>query len=290
MHPLVSIVIPAYNNAEYIEETMRSVLAQTYPNLEIIVADHASSDDTWQLLQQYAADPRVTLLRTEAGGGALRNWNRVSEAATGTYLKLVCGDDIVYPTLVERQVAALEAAPAATATACTRDLVDAEGKPFVRARGLGRLRGVVPGAVAARATVRSGTNIFGEPACVLMRREVLERQGWWDGRFPYLIDAASYVRVMMQGDFVAVNEPLAAFRVSSSQWSVRLVKDQARQTIDFFRDLRDRHPEAISGADLFLGSVRARIMARIRQLSYLYLGRRMSKAGPAAVASRPSAP
>ena len=54
----VAVVVPAYNNADYIERTMRSILAQTYRDLEIIVADHASTDDTWAILQQYASDPR----------------------------------------------------------------------------------------------------------------------------------------------------------------------------------------------------------------------------------------
>ena len=79
----ISIVIPAYNNADYLDETMKTVLGQTYTNLEVIVSDHASTDATWTVMQRYRTDPRVTLLHTEAGGGALRNWNRVSQAATG---------------------------------------------------------------------------------------------------------------------------------------------------------------------------------------------------------------
>ena len=279
--PLVSIVIPAYNNAEYLDETMRSVLAQTYERIEVIVADHSSTDDTLAVMKRYENDPRVTLLSTEAGGGALRNWNRVSQAATGEYLKLVCGDDIIRPELVERQVAALEAAPGSVLAATKRDIVDADGRPFVRGRGLGRLRGRVSGAAAARATVRAGTNIFGEPACVLMRRDALESAGWWDNRFPYLIDVASYVRVMLQGDVVALDESLASFRVSESQWSVRLVRDQASQTIGFNRSLRAERPDVVRRVDLSLGDLRARLMARVRQASYLYLGRRMSRTSTA---------
>lgn len=277
MAPLVSIVIPAYNNADFLEETLRSVLAQTYRDIEVIVADHASTDATWDVMQRFAHDERVTLLRTDAGGGALANWNRVSQAATGTYLKLVCGDDLISADIIEKQVAALESNPSAVLAASPRDVVDADGKPFISKRGLGGLSGTHSGAEAVRRTVRRGTNIFGEPACVTMRREVLEGVGWWDSTFPYLIDEATYVRVLLEGDFVAIDESLAAFRVSSSQWSVRLVNAQAKQTIGFHDWLAQEHPAVVRPADRWYGNLRARAMARARQLTYAYLGRRMRR-------------
>ncbi len=95
MPPRVSIVIPAYNNADYLAETVDSVLAQTFTDFEVVIADHSSTDGTWDVMQRYADEPRVRLLRTEAGGGALRNWNRVSQEAGGELIKLVCGDDLL---------------------------------------------------------------------------------------------------------------------------------------------------------------------------------------------------
>jgi glycosyltransferase involved in cell wall biosynthesis len=274
----VSIVVPAYNNADHIERTMDSILAQSYPDLEVIVADHASTDDTWQRLQRYAADPRVTLLHTEAGGGAQRNWNRVSQAATGEYLKLVCGDDLIYPELVAAQVAALEANPGSVLAASRRDIIDANDQPIVHDRGLGGLSGTVPGARAIRQTVVQGTNIFGEPGCVLIRRTALQAAGWWDDRFPYLIDEASYANVLLTGDFEAVDRTLAGFRVSDSQWSVRLARSQAAQAIGFHEWLHETHPEVLSRADLRRGNAMARGMALARRAVYVVYRRRMKAA------------
>ena len=96
----VSIVVPAYRNARYLARTMDSILAQTFRDLEVVVADHASDDGTLEIAQGYASDARVTVLTTEAGGGAVRNWNRVSKEATGEFVKLVCGDDLIHPELV----------------------------------------------------------------------------------------------------------------------------------------------------------------------------------------------
>jgi glycosyltransferase involved in cell wall biosynthesis len=275
MTPTVSIVVPAYNNADYIERTMNSILAQSHSDLEIIVADHSSTDNTWELLQQYAGDPRVTLLQTEAGGGALANWNRVSKAAHGDYLKLVCGDDLVHTDIVAAQLAALEATPSATFAASPRDIIDANDQPIVKNRGLAGLHGTVPGEQAVRRTVVSGTNIFGEPACVMMKRDVLERVGWWDSAYPYLIDEATYVRVLLEGDLVVVDRPLAGFRVSDSQWSVRLANYQSDQAIGFHRWLAAENPGLLSRIDLARGNAAAKAMAILRRFAYIVLARRM---------------
>ncbi|GGF14072.1 glycosyltransferase family 2 protein [Subtercola lobariae] len=271
----ISVVVPAYNNADYIAETIDSILAQTYQNFELIIADHSSTDETKAVLARYS-DPRITLLDTPAGGGALRNWNRVTEAATGEYLKLVCGDDILYPRALEVQLAAIENEPAVTLVASTRDIVDARGTVVVAKRGLAGISGTVPGAQAVRRTVVVGSNIFGEPACTLIRRSALVEAGLWDAQFPYLIDETTYSRVLLTGDFHAISEPLAAFRISDSQWSVRLVQQQSSQAAAFHRWLHSEHPGVISSLDVRVGNSRAWLMARIRRFAYLWLRRRMN--------------
>ncbi|MFD6029515.1 MULTISPECIES: glycosyltransferase family 2 protein [Cellulosimicrobium] len=273
--PRVSVVVPAYDNAAFIEETIDSILAQTFTDFELVVSDHSSTDGTWELLQRYASDPRVTLVRTDAGGGARRNWNRVTELATGELVKLVCGDDLLRPTCLEEQVRAFdEGGPDVVLVASQRDIVDARGATFIRGRGLARLDGVVDGAEALRATVRSGSNVFGEPACVLLRRDALARAGGWQD-LRYFIDAGTYARVLVQGDAVALRRSLAAFRVSAAQWSVRLARQQAQEAAEFHRSARALAPAAISSTDVRLGDLKARIAAVQRRVAYLLLGRRM---------------
>lgn len=274
MTPKASIVVPAYNNADFIAATLDSILAQDYPNLEVIVADHSSPDATMAVLESYD-DPRLTVTTTPAGGGAPANWSRVTELATGEYVKLVCGDDLLTPTAVSAQVEALEANPTAVLAASKRDLVDARGKVFVRARGLGGLSGLVPGPQAVRTTVRSGTNIFGEPACVTFRREALMASGGWDGTKAYYIDAGTYARVLAHGDAVMVDQSLAAFRVSASQWSVRLMNEQQQQAAEFHAEQRERFPDVINDADVRHGDRMARLQAWQRRAAYIVLGRRM---------------
>jgi glycosyltransferase involved in cell wall biosynthesis len=271
----VSVVVPSYNNARFIEATMDSILAQTFKDFELIVADHSSADGTWERLQRYRTDPRVRLLRTEAGGGAPRNWERVTAAARGEMLKLVCGDDLIYPDCLRVQVEAMDANPSVVLVASQRDLVDARGAVLMSRRGLAGLTGRVSGRMAARHTVVTGSNIFGEPACVLLRRKTLSDAGGWDGRHPYVIDEATYVNVLLHGDFLGIDTSLAAFRLSSSQWSVHLAHEQSEQVVGFHHRLAHDASGLLSRGDLLVGDARARRMAYARRLAYLWVGRRM---------------
>jgi glycosyltransferase involved in cell wall biosynthesis len=276
--PLVSIVIPAYQNARFIDRTVASALAQTYADLELVIADHSSSDGTWERLQAYADDPRVRLLRTPPGGGAEANWNAVTQRATGTYLKLLCGDDLISPTCVATQVAAMEQAPSAVLAAVRRDLVDVADRPLLKGRGLGPLEGLVPGDTAIRALVRAGTNLLGEPGCVLLRRDALVRAGGWLSTYPYLIDQFTYMSVLREGDLVAVPETLAAFRVSDTQWSVRLAAQQSHQAAAVHAHFQDELPQVVSRADVRIGDLRARRTAFARRAAYLVWRRQMRSA------------
>lgn len=277
MSPRVSIVIPAYNNAAYLRATLESVFAQTYQDYEVVIADHSSVDGTAEIIQSFASEPRLRILSpTPHGGGAKANWNRVSQHAEGEWIKLVCGDDLLAPNALEAQMAAADANPGAVMVASKRDIVDARGEIVFAGRGLANLQGRVSGADAVRATVRSGTNIFGEPAAVLLKRAVLA-EGWWDDSFPYMIDETAYVRVLHSGDLVALPQTLASFRISASQWSVRLARSQAGQAAGLHRAIMADQPGTLTKLDVARGNTLALANAYARRLVYVALRRRMGR-------------
>ena len=134
----------------------------------------------------------------------------------------------------------------------------------------------MPGGEALRRSVLRGANIFGEPCCVLMRRTALEAVGLWHGTPGYIIDQATYSRVLLQGDFAATPGPLAAFRVSATQWSVALAREQAKSAAEMHRQLREMAPGLLSARDVRVGNAMAALRALQRRLFYIYLGRRMT--------------
>jgi hypothetical protein len=272
---LVSVCIPTYNSAAFVAETIGSVLTQDYPSIEVVIADHGSTDGTPELLQEFAHDPRVRVVLGPPGGGAQANWNRATDQAVGEYVKLVCADDPLYPGCLSRQIEAMEEHPGVVLVASKRDIIDATGAVVYRGRGLAGLEGRVPGAVAVRRSVLAGTNIFGEPSSVLMRRDAMLASGPWSDALPYVIDVDMYVRVLQRGDLFAIAEPLATFRLSTTSWSLALSREQAAQSRAFLEVVAATFPD-LRGRVLRIGSLRAAANAWGRRLAYLLHRRRLA--------------
>jgi len=105
----VSVLIPVYNRPDLIARSIRSALSQTYPNLEVVVSDNASTDGTWSVVQRLTGeDPRVRAFRNDTNLGPTRNWIRALGESTGDYVKVLFSDDWLEPTCVERLVARME--------------------------------------------------------------------------------------------------------------------------------------------------------------------------------------
>lgn len=103
MYPLVSILIPVYNRERLVVECIESAQSQTYPNIEIVVCDNASTDGTWEAVSEIArSDSRVRPFRNESNVGPVHNWLRCLAESRGEYIKILFSDDLIAPTYIER--------------------------------------------------------------------------------------------------------------------------------------------------------------------------------------------
>lgn len=107
--PLVSIVVITFNSSLYVEETLDSVVNQTYPNYEIIVSDDCSTDNTIEICQQWIqahsdCGKRIELVQAEMNTGVAGNCNRGLAETKGAWVKFVAGDDILLPNCLEDNV------------------------------------------------------------------------------------------------------------------------------------------------------------------------------------------
>jgi glycosyltransferase involved in cell wall biosynthesis len=129
MPPLVSVVIPAYNAGPYVEAAIRSMREQTYTNLEIIVVDDGSTDDTWEAIsRQVAEDPRVRAVQ-QANGGPAVAFNTGFAMARGEYIAKMDADDLSLPVRIARQVDFLERHPDYVVVGARMVLTDPELRP-----------------------------------------------------------------------------------------------------------------------------------------------------------------
>ena len=103
-NPKVSIIILSYNQAEYIKEAIRSALKQTYTNLEIIISDNGSTDNTKQIIKSFLDDDRIIFLDYKENQSISLRQNQAAQKASGEYISLLYADDFYLPTKIEHQV------------------------------------------------------------------------------------------------------------------------------------------------------------------------------------------
>lgn len=105
MEELISVVVLTYNSATTVEETLNSIRNQTYPNIEIVVSDDASVDNTISVVQQWIKENgncNIKLIASEENKGIPYNCNQGIDASNGKYIKLIAGDDIFLPNAIEK--------------------------------------------------------------------------------------------------------------------------------------------------------------------------------------------
>lgn len=208
--PRVTIAIPTYNRAAWIEGAVMAALAQTYPDFEVLVSDNASTDETPSVLSR-CDDPRVRVVRQGTNLGLIGNWNACLAEARGEYIALVPDDDRIAPWFLERCMSLVQADP---------------GLPIVL--GLSDLRLVNQGDRLLKAPhnksfasgVWDGLDILNEfledrisaqMCSILVRAQDLREQGGFPQGMPFAVDKAGWAPVLLTGRAGFVNESCGTF-------------------------------------------------------------------------------
>jgi glycosyltransferase involved in cell wall biosynthesis len=253
--PLISICIPSYNSERFIACTLESVLGQSFTDFEIIIVDDKSTDGTVSVIRSFS-DARIRLIQNESNLGIGGNWNKVLSCAEGKYVKLLCGDDVIYPGCLARQVGALEspANVAVVLAVCGSNVIAADNRIILRRRF--RLpAGVISGGKLIRKSIRWGSNLIGEPAVGLFRKQALSKEGISQSSNPYLIDLSLWADLLKQGDAFIDSECLAGFRISGQAASARIGSRQAAYFRSFIRTIRRDQFYRANMLDSMLGNV-----------------------------------
>ena len=229
--PLVSICIPTYNNAAMVADALRSVLNQTHTNLDIIVLDNHSADDTEQIVGQVAlADVRIRYVRHQENIGMAGNFNAGITLARGEFIMVLCADDILEPDCVQELCAALSSQPEAVLVSCGRLMISVDLKPLGVVRARAR-REMVEGKLLIRECFVWG-NRMGEPSAVMFRREACGRG--FNGDYHQLIDMEMWFHLLEKGAAIFLPQPLSRIRRHGGQWTQtnikngRLIEDKQR--------------------------------------------------------------
>jgi glycosyltransferase involved in cell wall biosynthesis len=262
----VSVGIPAHDNASTIGATIASLRGQSLQEWDCFVSCDSPSTDTYDAARAAIdGDSRFTLSVNRERPGVAANWNETLDHSSGALFKLLCADDVLYPTCLEVQRSALVEVPGAVLCAGRRRVVDAHGKVLFRDRGLKRVTGPMDLDGLIRRILKSGTNPVGEPSFVLYRSDVLRQAGGFSTKWRYTIDLASYVDSLKFGPLVAIDGPVGEFRVSSSSWSAQLASQQGREMRSMLEYALGATATPFGATDVMMGRARVVASALIRR-------------------------
>ncbi|MDK2979890.1 MAG: hypothetical protein PWQ55_237 [Chloroflexota bacterium] len=222
--PLVSIVTPSYNQAAYLEATLRSVLEQDYPNIEYLVVDGASTDGSVDIIKRYA--PHLSWWVSEKDRGQAEAINKGLRRAKGEFVAWLNSDDLYAQGAVHKAVAALQDDARLGMVFSDVFSIDADNEVFNTMRygdwGLADLMAF---------------HIIGQPG-VFMRRSVLEQAGYLDLDYHYLLDHQLWLRMAALAPIRHVPDFFAAARFHAAAKNVALAAEfgqEAFAIVDWMR-------------------------------------------------------
>jgi glycosyltransferase involved in cell wall biosynthesis len=205
---LVTIGIPTRNRAAFLREAVASAQRQTYPHLEILVVDNASTDETAQLVTA-VTDRRFRFVRSETDLGMTGTFNRVLDLARGDYVVCLCDDDWLDPAFVDAALGVFHKFPALGLVACPVVARDSTRRELWRYA----LRGgeYIPSRDMWHRMV-THQNEIGMPSGVMLARAAIAAVGRFDPAFPWLADWDYWIRVFARFPIGYVPRHLAAWR------------------------------------------------------------------------------
>jgi len=206
----VSICLPVYNGERFIAAAIESALNQTFKDFELIIIDDASTDRSFEIVKSYAEkDARIRLLRNEANAGLFQNYNRCLNESRGEYIKTFAQDDLLEPTMLQKQVEVLANNPNVGLVTTAKRWVSEAGETLKTLRTFERDT-TVSGREVIRYNLIRLTNWVGEPSTV-MYRAALRGAGFDTDLFHYG-DIDYWFRIVEGCDYFYLDEVLCGFR------------------------------------------------------------------------------
>lgn len=207
-YPKISVVVPTYNHARYVAEGVRSILAQNYANLEVLVVDDGSTDNTREVMAQFGEPVRYIWQANRGLSGAR---NSGIEAATGEYIALLDADDFWEPNFLATVLPILEADRTLGAVHTGSRFVDRDGKPLLQQNNV-----TVP---ADQMYDRLIDGEFFAADAVLVRRECFEQVGLFDEKLRASEDWDMWLRVARAFRFAGIPDALLNYRMHGENMS-----------------------------------------------------------------------
>ena len=276
--PLVSIVVPVWNGERFLRESLDSILAQTYPRLEVIVVDDASTDETPEILASYG--DRIRILRQPQTRGIYGNANDGIALARGDFVGVFHADDVYVPEMVEREVVWLLDHSRSGAVFTSAVFVDLEGREFGRKNLPPEVRGnrELDYATVLNTLLARKNAFLGCPTALVRADVYRELGGYRDGTFKNTSDLEMWLRIARSHSIGVIEDCLIHYRRghgSSSERYHRLRTDQERFFTILDLELDAENGRAVATPDALKAYEAHRsVDTTMRAVSHYILGER----------------
>lgn len=205
--PKVSVLLPTYNYARFLDDAIQSVLAQTFYDYELLIVDNASTDNTDEVVQKYLNDSRIKYFKNKENLGVVGNWNKCLDHSSGELIKFLCADDKFRPELLEKYVKLMDEYSNLSMVACNKrvfgDGIDYEVTILLTHMQKGR---------DLNLHMIYGHQGVGEPTSVMFRRREFEKIGFFTNRFTQYVDFDYWLKLLTLGDCYLIPEILVDIR------------------------------------------------------------------------------
>lgn len=239
--PLISIVTPTYNRADFIKYTIESALAQTYPNFEMLIIDDGSTDITEDVVSRYQ-DTRI-IYEKQANKGQSVARNRAIEKSRGEFICFLDSDDIWFPNKLEISLAAFRDNPSIDIFYSDRTTIDENGKEISQ-KNMRRHSGFIASKLLKDNFISMTT--------VMVRKKCFDELGVFDTNERWAEDYELWLRFASKYCFFYQPIYLAAYRVMENQLSSnKLVRLRANENI--ILNFLEKYPHVISAKEKKIG-------------------------------------
>jgi len=221
--PLVSVLMPAYNAENYIDEAIKSILKQTYKNFEFIILDDASTDNTWNILNDYVKkDNRIKIFKNPKNLYIAGARNKLIKLAKGKYIAWQDADDIAYPKRLEQQVNFLNSYPQVGIVGGFLDFFENGKVKSVR-------KYAEDDAVLRKRMFRYSP--VAQPAAMI-RKQCFDEVGGYNLKYPPAEDIDMSFRIGINWKFANIQNSILKYRITQTSATFKKLKHQFLSTLE----------------------------------------------------------
>lgn len=230
MSDLVSVCIPVYNGEKHLKESLKSVISQSYKNIEVLIVDDGSTDNSIHIITEFQKiDKRIRIIKNNKNLGLVKNWQKCIKSAKGNWIKFLFQDDIMHSECVEKMMEACTINNVKICISSREFLIEDSASAFLKDFFINKVyrlelaypfpKKFEPDEIADLAKDKLFHNFIGEPIVLLFNKNILKKVDSYNIDLVQLVDYEFSLRACLNFPSYFLPDKLVSFRIHSASES-----------------------------------------------------------------------